>query len=260
MLNLARLRRRYRRFRLYHTYSQPVYLTLLDFALFAGKILGILLVLSIAYSGLGRALKPASDPETIVADTVVSNTVNVVGSETSQNSESVSNTNREVLAQTTQSDSKSGDERSAADSDTTGTDSDTADADDNEVTAGAEVSGPVVSPQSADIAVPGQLVFDESWIFQQDLGSYTVQFGSSAGLPQLTEFAAEFSSEPMIVLYKFKKAAGDGSEFGIAGGLYNSVPEALVAIDQLTAEQRRYSPWIRSIADLRRLVVSPRAE
>ena len=89
----------------------------------------------------------------------------------------------------------------SADSGTLVADSDTLDADASNVTEGTEVVTPVVSLQSAQIAIPGQLVFDESWIFQQDLGSYTIQYGASAGVPQLTEFAAEFASEPMIVLY-----------------------------------------------------------
>ena len=302
MSKFARLKRRYRRFRLYHAYSQPLYLILLDFVLFAGKIVCALLVASFAYTLLGRALEPAAAPDAVVADTVND------ARPDSQGPESASNKNRELPAQLPVSRSKQvaleqGDERSAvnsgtldvgddtgndtldnADSDTLDADNDTVDADNDamdadsadsgtvvadsdtldandsnvtNVTKGAGVAAPVVSLQSAQIAVPGQLVFDESWIFQQDLSSYTIQYGASAGVPQLTEFAAEFSSEPMIILYKFKRVAEDGTAFGIAGGLYNTVPEALDAIEELTDDQRRYGPWIRSISDLQRLVVRP---
>ena len=301
MSKFAQLKRRYRRFRLYHAYSQPAYLTLLDFMLFAGKIACALLVASFAYALLGRALQPSAAPDTVVADTVNADTANVARSD-SQDSESASNKNPELPAQSPGSTSnqlalKQGDERKDADRDTgddtgndtvddadsdtpgvasdtldtdndpmdadsadSGTlvaDSDTLDADASNVTEGTEVVTPVVSLQSAQIAIPGQLVFDESWIFQQDLGSYTIQYGASAGVPQLTEFAAEFASEPMIVLYKFRRVAEDGTAFGIAGGLYKTVPEALDAIEELTDNQRRYSPWIRSISDLQRLVVRP---
>jgi len=228
MSYLARIRRNYRRYRLYNKYSNPIIVFVLDAVVLIGKVVFAVGALSLVYFAIA-ALTPESQHNSQLANQSSSEPVAALALEP-VTGDGLSEEVSDVLPKLAKSE-ETGSQRQTTEN---------------------LNPGDVEISEADTIAAVTATIVDEQWIYAQDSASYTVQFGSSAEEALLEEYAAEFPAEMQFAIYRVKGATGGENAFGIVSGLYASVADARKALEQLDEELRRYEPWIRQFGDVSR--------
>lgn len=126
------------------------------------------------------------------------------------------------------------------------------------------LNSPTVDVSSHDstpaiIEVPRRIV-SWTWVLKQDEDKYTIQYGSSPDKIRIRSDAASFPTTEAVVVFPFKKTPSNRTVYGFSTGLYSSVEDAQLAIENLPASARSFGPWIRPIEDLQKQVVSTLAK
>ena len=96
------------------------------------------------------------------------------------------------------------------------------------------------------------------WVESQPETGFTIQFGSSTDKAALIDFASEHLNKGAVI-YPFKQTNSNRTMYGVASGLYDSIPSALRAIDNMSATLVAYEPWIRPMSKLQKQVASTAA-
>ena len=95
-------------------------------------------------------------------------------------------------------------------------------------------------------------IVNQEWVLEQGSDDFTIQFRTSTDAELLRQFAPVIASENPISIFPFKKTNDGRLVFGIATGLYESMEEALAAIETMTPAAQKFGPWVRPLDELQR--------
>jgi len=96
-------------------------------------------------------------------------------------------------------------------------------------------------------------IHGSEWVFQLPDDKFVIQFGTSPDRQLLLEEARAFPTGP-IAIYPFKKTPSSQPVYGYSSGIYNSLDEALLALETMPKALVAYGPWIRPIDELKQQI------
>jgi septal ring-binding cell division protein DamX len=93
----------------------------------------------------------------------------------------------------------------------------------------------------------------EDWVASQDPGYYTLQLASSTNRQLIAKYYEDNQLDGHAGYYRSKR---EGEEwYALVYGSYPSVQDAKDAIDSLPADLKKWSPWVRNIKSIHRIML-----
>ena len=93
----------------------------------------------------------------------------------------------------------------------------------------------------------------QDWVSSQNPKYYTLQLASSTNEKLISKYYNENSLEGKAGYYKSRR---EGEEwYALVYGAYPSVSDAKAAIDKLPADLKKWSPWVRNIKSIHKIMI-----
>jgi septal ring-binding cell division protein DamX len=99
-------------------------------------------------------------------------------------------------------------------------------------------------------------IYDHEWVLSRPRNHYVIQLASSPRLDKLLEFSRELDDESTVAVFPFKVSSSQELLYGVAVGEYATVRQAMEAVANYPDSTKRYSPWVRRLADLQKEIKS----
>lgn len=96
------------------------------------------------------------------------------------------------------------------------------------------------------------VVLEDDWMLAQDGSKYTIQIGSTPNLLFLRRFGLLLPGDQQRAVYHYKNTPDGSPEYGLAWGVYDTVPQAQQVLTLLDEESKRFSPWIRRVRGIQK--------
>ena len=94
----------------------------------------------------------------------------------------------------------------------------------------------------------------EEWVTQQNPRYYTLQIASSRDVDKIKSYFDTYEMQGKAGYYK---SVRDGEDwYNLVYGSYSTIDEANAAIAQLPDEIRKWSPWVRKIIGVQRVIAN----
>ena len=120
-------------------------------------------------------------------------------------------------------------------------------------------SGVLPSPASVPASMP--VAFDseaETWVFKQKPAYYTLQLASSRNRALIEKYYEENNLKGKAGFYRSMR---EGQEwFALVYGAFPSVSDARAEITNLPPELQKWSPWVRNIRDIHKIMLRRSAQ
>lgn len=98
----------------------------------------------------------------------------------------------------------------------------------------------------------------ETWVFSQEPSYYTLQLASSRNRELIEKYYVENRLKGKAGFYRSMR---EGQEwFALVYGAFSSVSEARAAIEELPPELQKWSPWVRNIRDIHKIMLRRSAQ
>lgn len=117
----------------------------------------------------------------------------------------------------------------------------------------ARLNSKSVSPGEQVISNVSLALGPEEWVASQEPAYYTLQLASSTNKQLIAKYYAENNLDGKAGYYRSRR---EGEEwYALVYGAYPSVQDAKEAIDTLPDDLKKWSPWVRNIKSIHRIML-----
>lgn len=117
----------------------------------------------------------------------------------------------------------------------------------------ARLNSKSVSPGEQVLSKVSLALGPEEWVASQEPAYYTLQLASSTNKQLIAKYYAENNLDGKAGYYRSKR---EGEEwYALVYGAYPSVQDAKDAIDTLPNDLKKWSPWVRNIKSIHRIML-----
>jgi septal ring-binding cell division protein DamX len=120
------------------------------------------------------------------------------------------------------------------------------------VEAYASVNAQAIQPTNAPATVKISMGPQE-WVAAQNPNYYTLQLASSTNQALIQKYYSENELSGKAGYYRSRRAGEDW--YALVYGAYPTVQDAKAAIDNLPVDLKKWSPWVRNIKSIHKIMV-----
>lgn len=93
----------------------------------------------------------------------------------------------------------------------------------------------------------------QEWVAAQNPNNYTLQLASSTKQSLIQKYYTENNLQGRAGYYRTKRSGEDW--YALVYGAYPTIQEAKMAIENLPADLKKWSPWVRNIKSIHRIMI-----
>lgn len=116
----------------------------------------------------------------------------------------------------------------------------------------ASVNPKAMQPGNNSVAVP-PVVGPQDWVAIQKPSYYTLQLASSTNQALIQKYYTENNLQGKAGYYRSRRSGEDW--YALVYGAYPTVPDAKQAVENLPDNLKKWSPWVRNIKSIQRIMV-----